>query len=219
MNCVLHAACLQRSFATGIVDFGREALLSRDYLWQFVATHASTQSTRLHSALMALLAQRAAVLPHELGDFLSEHGRDVSLIQDALDVRRAVMNLPALRLRDALDATGAHSTALSAIHMRHVQLLMQHVPGHSDISLCTAFCIRQRALCDIVKQAVMLSRTMQVGASQAYLNSDAACATVHVALAQAHCPVGTLLACPCCTQVVAHLVLQLRPAPHTLPAQ
>lgn len=85
------AACaLQGTFGTGITDFGREALLSREFLWDAVATRQPPPGAapRLLAAMHALLAQRAALLPHELLQYLEAHGGDTGTFLGAMDVRR-----------------------------------------------------------------------------------------------------------------------------------
>jgi hypothetical protein len=108
---------------TGIVDFGREALLSRDYLWDFVASRAAvpSESPHLRAACLALLAQRATMLPEDMLQFLTSHNQDVSVLVSALDMRQPVQGSAALWRRCALAAQGALQNHAARLHTRYAE--------------------------------------------------------------------------------------------------
>jgi hypothetical protein len=100
---------LQGTQGTGITDFGREALLSREFLWDAIATRLPAPGTkpRLLAAMHALLAQRAALLPHELLDYLKASGPGIGALLHGLDVRLELQSSPLLGLVAALGVQGA----------------------------------------------------------------------------------------------------------------
>lgn len=83
---------LQGSCRNAFVDFGHEALLARTYLWDFAlapaASIAAAPGTQLYAAKLALIAQRAFLLPRELHQFLGSHGTDAQMLLDALELGR-----------------------------------------------------------------------------------------------------------------------------------
>lgn len=142
---MLDAYCvLQGTFGTGITDFGREALLSREYLWDAVATRQPPPGAapRLLAAMHALLAQRAALLPHELVQYLEAHGADVGAFLDAMDVRRQLTCSIALARAVRLRLTGAHglarSTALSARIVTSAANVRTQTPDRTQASRSNA---------------------------------------------------------------------------------
>lgn len=119
----------------GIADFGREALLARDFLWDAVATRTPAPGTapQLAAAQLALLAQRAALLPAETFDFLGEYGRDAGALVAALDARRELAALPPARLASHLALSGADAFDLRRIaHFSSVLTLYCPSPSHEN---------------------------------------------------------------------------------------
>jgi hypothetical protein len=104
----LFCTLLQGTQGTGITDFGREALLAREFLWDAISTRLPAPGTKplLLAAMHALLAQRAALLPHELIDYLEASGPGISALLHGIDVRTELQSSPLLDRIAALGIQG-----------------------------------------------------------------------------------------------------------------
>lgn len=96
--------------SSGVVDFGREALLGRDDLWDYVVTQLPGIGAErpLAAAMLALLLQRALLAAEDVLTLLRAHGRGLDLLVQQLDVRAQLQRSATLELRRCLAEPGAH---------------------------------------------------------------------------------------------------------------
>jgi hypothetical protein len=84
--------------SAGVVDFGREAVLSRGFLWEGLLSRLSACNGQpaLACSICALLRMRALCLPDELADEFRLHGITLDIMLRLLDIRQhLVHSLPA----------------------------------------------------------------------------------------------------------------------------
>jgi hypothetical protein len=83
---------LVQATATGVIEFGCEAVLSREYLWDGLLTRmpACGRSPVLACSICMLLRLHAACAPEDTLDLLKRQGMPLDALLQHLDIRQQV---------------------------------------------------------------------------------------------------------------------------------